>query len=445
MRKVTLLALILACFMVFGVVAQEGEVEADPTLPTTEELVEIISRFDAVEANLGTANLVPSVGGSATMTFGVDLDNGINGITNSTSSSIKITLVKKASVDKGADADIYGWIQLSNFQITVSGSPISVSAPGVSAHIKLPSSLYIDILGSFDNVDKANAKGGLAHSISSMGGFNNVSNSYSHDDGGVALGYSGSGFSGDIALVSANDWSNADGVVTDEDYAYAVSAAGSISAVDNLSLSFAAHMGFMYATNPIAFGIGGNYEYALSEDYYIMPTFGFDGVMLSGNFDWQVAGGLVFGWPGSKGGKTTMWDQSAAAYSGIGVGASAASIGGADVDVDLSASIYEAGGDAGLVPVLGAGVLYEIYNMTATQDMALGVHVNADLGNIKPWAEVSVDMPNAAAAIGTVKAEVGADLSFIPNTTHTLLWDSGDINATPADMGYLTFATKISY
>jgi len=450
MRKVTLLALILACFTVFGVAAQAEE---SPALPSEAEIVAIITRFDDAEARLGTADLQASVGGSATMTFGIDLDNGINGICNSTSSSIKITLVKKSSVEKGAeDADIYGWIKLKDFEITIDGSGTSASAPGVEAHIKLPSSLYINILGSFDSVDKASASVGLAHSISSMAGFNNLSNTYASECPGVALGYAGDTFSGDIAVVSYNDWLNdnddPDGDDTDDDtiqqeldYAYAVSAAASVSAVENLSLSFAANMGFMYDTNPIAFGVATGYTYNLTEEFYLKPTLGFDGVMTDGAFDWQVAGGLLFGWPGSTGGDVTMWDQKADAYSGLGIGVSVLN----GEDVDMSVSIFEASGDAGLVPVLGAGILYEIYNLTDTQDMALGVHVNADLGNIYTWAEVSLDMPNAAAAIGTVMAEVGADLKVIPNTTFTLLWDSGDINGTPADMGYFTFATKISY
>ncbi|MFP4383845.1 MAG: hypothetical protein ACLFST_04280 [Spirochaetia bacterium] len=440
MRKVTLLALILACFTVFGVAAQAEE---SPTLPSEEEIVTIITRFGDAESRLGTADLQASVSGSATMTFGIDLDNGINGICNSTSSSIKITLVKKSSVEKGAeDADIYGWIKLSNFEITVGGDGTSASAPGVSAHIKLPSSLYINILGSFDKVDKASASVGLAHSISSMAGFNNLSNTYDSECPGVALGYAGDTFSGDIALVSYNDWLNDDDpTINDLDYAYAVSAAASVSAVENLSLSFAANMGFMYDTNPIAFGVATGYTYNLTEEFYLKPSVGFDGVITDGDFDWQVAGGLLFGWPGSTGGKVTMWDQSAAAYSGLGIGVSVLN----GEDIDMSVSIYEASGDAGLVPVLGAGILYEIYNLTDTQDMALGVHVNADLGNIYTWAEVSLDMPDAGAAIGTVMAEVGADLKVIPNTTFTLLWDSGDINGTPVDMGYFTFATKISY
>jgi len=72
-----------------------------------------------------------SVSGSADMTWGINLNAGTNnGFLNSTSSSISITFVDKASKEKGGEG-VYGYIKAADFTATA----FALTAPSITAKI----------------------------------------------------------------------------------------------------------------------------------------------------------------------------------------------------------------------------------------------------------------------------------------------------------------------
>jgi hypothetical protein len=64
-----------------------------------------------------------SVDGSATVTFGVDLNTNYTGFANTASSSLSITLVAEGDVSAGGDDGLYGQIDIEDFSLDATGWP----------------------------------------------------------------------------------------------------------------------------------------------------------------------------------------------------------------------------------------------------------------------------------------------------------------------------------
>ncbi len=88
--------------------------------------------------------------GSASLTWGYDLDTAAHGFTNAMTSTITLPLVAKGSSSKGEEA-ITGQIMLKNFAISLKDSAgtdtITITSGAVTAKILLPSNLYVAIYG----------------------------------------------------------------------------------------------------------------------------------------------------------------------------------------------------------------------------------------------------------------------------------------------------------
>lgn len=54
--------------------------------------------------------------GSATLTWGINLDTMETGFTNAAAATLSLTLVPETTLTKGADAAVYGWISLGTFK-----------------------------------------------------------------------------------------------------------------------------------------------------------------------------------------------------------------------------------------------------------------------------------------------------------------------------------------
>jgi len=71
-----------------------------------------------------------SVSGSASVSWGIDLNDSIHGWKNDASSSISITFVDEASKEKGGEG-VYGYIKAENFKATA----FALTAPSITAKI----------------------------------------------------------------------------------------------------------------------------------------------------------------------------------------------------------------------------------------------------------------------------------------------------------------------
>jgi hypothetical protein len=88
--------------------------------------------------------------GSASLTWGYDLNTEAHGFTNAMTSTITLPLVAKGSSSKGEEA-ITGQIMLKDFAISLKDSAgtdtITITSGAVTAKILLPSNLYVAIYG----------------------------------------------------------------------------------------------------------------------------------------------------------------------------------------------------------------------------------------------------------------------------------------------------------
>jgi len=89
--------------------------------------------------------------GSASLTWGYDLDTAAHGFTNAYASTITLPLVATGSSSKGEEA-ITGQITLADFAISLADSAgtdtITITSGAVTAKILLPSNLYVAIYGA---------------------------------------------------------------------------------------------------------------------------------------------------------------------------------------------------------------------------------------------------------------------------------------------------------
>lgn len=425
MRKATLLILILLVAS-FGVLFAEEEAELVP--PTAEEAAEAIQTLADVETRLAGANFTPSISGSASVTWGIDLDTMANGFANATSSSLSFTIVPSASAEKGGEGDVYGWISLGSFSV----SGVTITAPTVDAKLVL-GPVNIDIIGADDLVNKFGAMPSVV-STTIMGAADAVETNYSEEFKGIEVEFATDAFSAGLSYTSEYDWVDSGSTDANTAGAYRFGLTGSLSAVENLGLSFAANLGYNYAANPIGFGVAVDYTVAMG-DMALVPSVAFDGQSNAGGFDMEVGGGVKFTFPGSAL-DTANFDASP----GVSLGAAFEMVGGGS-DMEMKVGVYDA--VDGFVAPIGIGLDLEIVSMLTALDMGLAAYATADFGVVDPYVGAYIKNLLTTGAT-TLELEAGVALSVIDNTTFTLAWDSGELLIAES-LGIVTFKTTIAY
>ncbi len=347
------------------------------------------------------------VSGDATMTFGIDLNNQANGFKNEATNSLTVTMIAEQTKDKGADADVYGYIELADFQWAVSSSSAVTTDPTVTAKIKADP-IWVGIysapsISSADKVEIVDSNDTAATTTYSS-------------SGGVTIGYDSDVVDFSVELASEADWENTgDGYAVETDLTVSVSP---------LTLAASADMGFGYATNPIGFAVKPSLSLDLGAPLSLEPYAAFDGEFANSALTWEAGGGLVLNLSEADADDNMTNLTVKGSYSEA-------------TDADVAVSFTELDGDDGVVPALGASVSVEAINLTSTMGWNLEVAANYDVS----------DTVNVYGGFGYGSDEVlnlnaGVKLSMIANTTFTLDYTSDDINT---DNGTVTFATKISY
>ena len=446
-------------------------------------------------AGFAQVTLEPTLTGSATLTFGVDLDLMATGFQNTTEADIEITLVEEATEEKGGDGTVYGWIKLEDFSILVDGDGVGVTTPSISARLYM-GPVYINILGVDDAVDSAGLGAVIAGDVLAPA---ELSNDYASEYNGLAVVYDSDMIDFTVFVQSEWDWidgmaagtvysftadpdgdgvydENGDGWVdwdeitgtsSDTDdanvpangYCFGLTAGVDIA---GLAVGLAFNMGMNYATDtnpnytglgPIGFGADVAYGLALG-DTTLTPYVGFDGVVLAAGagFDMQIAGGVKMTWAdmGSDAADVDLLGDSSMATaledtevtSGVALGANFTMISNA-ADLDIKLAFYEDSGDDGLVPILGATAIVNFDSILGAMALGAGLNVNADLGMISPFAGMLMYTDAPMTTIDTLEMWVGTDVMIIDNTTFTLKYVSGNLLASEA--GVITFATKVAF
>ena len=451
--------------------------------------------------------------GSASTTFGINLDdfsaagNTGSGLQNETSFEIDITLVSEQSAEKG-EGDVYGWIELEDFELTIEDGVFEYAAADVNAELHI-GSVYVDIDGSEDisvdlasiqhvmgsamiiDVDPADAYDPtdppLSVAVGSDPGFWNwiadQDDPFTMEDlspldskfttsGVLVVGYKMEDLLDFyVKIGSFNDWFWRDSDETipttvdiaDREHAYAAGVGAEFTPIDGLTVDADAIFGFNYESDvPMAFGASVEYEMALNDTFTIVPFAGADILTKQGvdeDLAMEFGGGIKVLWPGFD-------DEDSNEFSGVlddddivsgaSVSGNFVKVGDGDPQLNLVAALYEDAGDESLVPGLGAQAFLEFYDVLGNYDFSaaspgakdtefgFGVYADYAIGDLKPYGKVTYDGWD-----DDVTLTAGVEASMIPNTTFTLEYYNPRVmeHATWADKykGIVSFKTEISW
>lgn len=386
-----------------------------------------------------------SVSGSATFKLGFNLDTSVFALKNSGSADLKVNLVPKASATTDAAEGAYGWIQLKDWKLEDFG----VSDPKVNAKIVFDP-FFVQLYNESDL--KSLSAGG--HSLPNLmdGNFllttikGDTFKATAADLNYLYAGYDTDNFDFTLKVGNGNDYcADAEGV--DAMWAFAPEIA---FAADQLSVKASA----LYAMNiavDTAVGTEVAYTMPLNDQINIAPSVGFDLVLPEGaDATWAAGVGVFAKWGGQDeyNSYTLASDECEYSWSkfkhqgGAGVGLQYQD----DGTMNMVVQANEQRGDDGLVPGLGAGVDFEISDLTDTMGMAAGVFVNYKVNNITPYARVQwKDATAAGNADGSLALGAGLEVaSVLPNTTLTIDYATPELMGT-ANSGLLLTAVKISF
>ncbi|MFP4550456.1 MAG: hypothetical protein ACLFNT_06600, partial [Spirochaetales bacterium] len=147
-KRALLLAALFLCASIL--VAQEEDGGADEASVTREEFEELQETLqeeqravDELEEELrglrqdlnAVPTLIPSITGSATMEFGIDLNKFSTGFVSSAPSTIELVVVPQTTRQGLSRGDVRGYIELTNFSINLTESAVTGSRPGILAQI----------------------------------------------------------------------------------------------------------------------------------------------------------------------------------------------------------------------------------------------------------------------------------------------------------------------
>jgi hypothetical protein len=462
-----------------------------------------------------------TIEGDAKVTFGVDLNDPIaTGFINEVSSDLKIEIIAEQDDEKGADAPVYGWIKLKEFKWEVEDGECGVTAPGVEAKI-MADPVWVQIDSNPDvKISKASIPVAVAAGVGVVDPTDALE--IDHDSsGGLEIGVDTDMVEVVVKVVSefdwldettitGYDWIDADdneetepvwGPVVEEDdginteNAYAFSGEASVVAVDGLTLNLMANAAINYTTEPVAnrvpfgFGVGCEYELAISEDLTVIPVIGLDlDIPHIDTITYEVGGGLRLKWPGTWDDDVDLkiFGDDVDVFSGLSVGVNyvGTTVEGQDPFLNLVISAYEDSGDDGYLPYIGLGASLEIANLLNADDattdivevssIGLGLVAYAGMDNISGYAGIKTLLRADTEGINPVdptgdlipyvmqqeslELVAGIEITdIVPNTSLMIDYASDELMAVegdPAiindadkvvDNGILTIAVKIAY
>lgn len=379
------------------------------------------------------------VEGNAQLTAGYNLDTSIFALKNTFDAALKITLVPKASAEKGGEG-VYGWIQLKEFKIE---DNFTITAPKVNAKI-LSGPLFLTIMN--EDAKKDIQAGG--HSIANLtdGNFVIVPKGDTVKSAAkmsyVFAGYDSENVDFTLRVGNGNDYC-LDAKGADALWAFG---AGTELAFGGLKVAADAVFALKAVGIDPAVGASVSYELALNEQIKLAPQVGFDAVF-GDKTTWAAGLGVFAKWGGEDKYKSFLADSTTACpitwkeikhFGGAGVGVQYTSD---KQQLNVVAQVVEQRGDEGLVPGLGAVVDFELSNVTGgDMGMAVGAFVNYKVGNTTPYVRARyTNAGNGTLAMGA-GVEVG---SVIPNTSILVDYNANDVMN--EKLGLLTVGLKIAF
>jgi hypothetical protein len=349
-----------------------------------------------------------SVTGSASVTWGVDLNTNATGFLNAGSSSVTLTLIDEGDGVTGGDDGLYGEITLTDWSMDITDSTVSGTGGSVDAKIVV-SPLEIIIYAapgmSWGNVTIVEA--GDPDVAPALAGANTI--------GGLTLVLPVDPATIDVYVVSDGDWTT------------------------NAANDYAAGLDLEVAISPITVSLGGFYGWfnaaatyggTAAVDVALDALEGVDvgvGVDLVEGITWEV------GFDATVNLTAANADD---AQSNVAVGVSYSEA--ADLDMSFGVTETTAGG---FVDMLGATVMAEIHDLTSgTIAWVVDVTGEYDTGDLMPYFGFGYGSDSIFDL--NVGVELYAGFTGIDNTTITIDYVSTDLSV---DNGIITVDATIDY
>jgi len=392
------------------------------------------------------------VSGSASATFGYDLDNEAAGFENDLDASYIVWLIPQETVATDAESGWYGWIEFADFGVgwdnddesdyywyadadpyddkadvdpaDTEWSPhLYVKLPDVTAKVT-NGPIYVQVYGapSFDNDHVT-----VVEDDEDDDWFAQIDQTERIDwdwsdavNGGITIGYDTDAFG--VAVYVADNDGYGDATDGSDDWLLGANVTVSMSGID-VSADVAKAMNV--AENDLYAGADVSYTADLGMGS-LVPYVGFEYYM-SDTVDpavWEMAAGadLTFTNDNVFGLAFYMSDF--------------------DDSIDFEVTFTE-DGEAGFVPALGVEVFFGGYDVFAAYD--LGVDVSYMIDAIKPFAGVTYGYDETIVPDDTsFTANAGVEWTGLPNTTVTLEWSSGNLMLDPIEKGVIELTAEVA-
>lgn len=419
--------------------------------------------------------------GSATTTFGMDLDSGATGMQNSVSAKIEFHLnaPTTSSTHSGSeDGAIYGEIMLDEIYMDTVDSADSVEVYwdvdiAVDYAKIMGPGFWISLVGPDNSMDFEDSVRDehLGIATSYGGGLNAISYAQS-SSGGIEGAYTIDGLATIGASVfSMTDWND----TSDDKNAYGATVELSLSAVDNLTFDAGFGMGFGAAeastlNDAITAGAKVGYKAMLGETMYLQPIVGFDLLLDGEAMSYAIGNGLTFGLGGSS---IANSDSTLSYRTAAGAGDGMTEVAFEDDTADGIAVIwdYYQGPEAAGVTPDGVLDLYVEAGVTLIPDaqiaigfamddvlaevsaMGFGTYLGYTLGSVYIDGGFVMKIDNEAdggSQDGLMVANAGISITdFIPLVDLHIDWWSGNLDTTDtgeeADLGIVKVAVTLAY
>jgi len=385
-----------------------------------------------------------AVTGTASVTFGFDLDNSTTGFSNTSDASFTLSLLAADGTDTHAGTGAaYGSITISNIEFywTDTTAPIAIpvgggtDTNGPTAAGPADADIVAKIIVTPFEIGVFSAPG---MSFENLDAIENADFDDTVVDIETDVTFGGSGFTKDqgtyisvafapltltAKVVSNGDWT----ANANNEYAFGVDAVVDLKPL-TLTLGLSedivapANMGF--------------FAKVAVDAAPIVAWVGFEGASATA-LTYAAGGGLTF---------TLMADTTLAASFLYGD-----TYGGADVKV-----VFTEPGDAGLVPMLDDSLTVYVLDIANAAVPALAmeyevintlgykVALNADQ-SVRPYATVTYGTNNATPTASIFTAEAGVEMKLFPLTTLTAKYVSGNLVADPMVLGSIQFVASVAY
>lgn len=381
--------------------------------------------FAAFADEPAVKNEIAEFTGSASVTWGVDLDAKKTGFKNEEEAKLKFTLIGKG--DKSTTGDgVWGELKIKAgdaSEAEANGADANVLVKKVTvdtAKIHLSDMLAIGIRAGTNKYGEYKpvtaVKSDCHYATSNVGG--TVTD-------GITL---------EVALPDLLDFNVDFRSLPQYQDSYGIGTSLAVKAVENLNLKVGFGIDF-FGNNPWGLSASADYKLGLSDTMYLKPQVGF--TMTNADNSGVISAALLFGW-GKENQDTTIKYISKKVSDGFSV---ATKIELKDnAAIPLCIGVY----DSTFVENLKAGVQFHVNDLKNFALNTLAFEFAYDLGGIKPTVAFAIDDGGDIADFDATKLYVGIDFTgFVDNTTFTLSYESGDL--ANSGLGKINLKAKISF